>query len=317
MNGFARPKTKKDSQIIPFHKRSNSDLKKAFQKCEQLARSHYENFHVGTRLLPSNTRHHFYAIYAFCRGVDDIGDEFQGDRIQMLEQWATQLRLCYQHTPEHPYFIALQKTIQEFKLPQEPFLKLIEANRRDQKKCRYNNFNELLDYCDHSANPVGQIVLTVFDYHNPDLYKLSDFTCTALQLTNFWQDVVRDYQMGRIYIPKQDMDKFGVTNKMIEEKNASPEFKNLMKFEVNRTREFFVKGYELVSRIQNRSKFEIALFTAGGLSVLQDIEQRDYDVLTERPKLSKTLKFRLLLSVYLRYQFGLEPLSSRLFVKKM
>lgn len=316
MNGFARPKTKKDSQTILFNQRFNGDLKEAFHKCEQIARSHYENFHVGTRLLPSNLRQHFYAIYAFCRGVDDIGDEFDGDRMEMLEQWANQLRLCYENTPDHPYFIALKKTIQEFKLPQDPFLKLIEANRRDQKKFRYKNFDELLDYCDHSANPVGHIVLTVFNYRNPDLHKLSDFTCTALQLTNFWQDVMGDYQMGRIYIPKQDMDKFGVNIKMIEEKNACPEFRNLMKFQVTRTRELFVKGYELVNQIQNKAKFEIALFTAGGLSILQDIEKRDYDVLTERPKLSKKTKFRLLLSVYLRHRFGLEPLSSRLFAKK-
>jgi squalene synthase HpnC len=282
----------------------------AFAACEQLARSHYENFSVVTRLLPVRLRRHLYAVYAFCRGVDDLGDEAAGNRLAMLDEWERQLRLCYSGRPGHSYFIALQETIETFDIPQTPFLKLIEANRRDQRTKRHPDYTELLDYCDHSANPVGRIVLFVFGHKEPELHELSDHTCTALQLTNFWQDVWRDYEMGRIYLPQADMAEYGVTEDMIAARQATPEFKHLMKSEVNRARGLFRKGYPLATKVTRAARLDVALFTAGGLAVLRAIEKQDYDVLTSRPALSKWAKGRLLLSAWARARVGMAPVSA-------
>ncbi len=285
----------------------------AFEHCERLARTHYENFSVGTRLIPSELRKHFYSVYAFCRGVDDLGDEATGDRLALLDQWETQLNLCFEGVPTHPFFVALQETIQQFDIPREPFERLIEANRRDQQILKHPDFDELLDYCSHSANPVGHLVLYIFGHREPELHALSDHTCTALQLANFWQDVTRDYAIGRIYLPADDMQRFGVTEEMISAGVATQEFRALMRFEVDRTRELFIKGYELVGKVKGQAKLDLALFTAGGLTVLRAIEKLDYDVLTQRPEVSKLSKFRLLTSAYARTRLGMEPLPNKLF----
>jgi squalene synthase HpnC len=285
----------------------------AFAICERLAKTHYENFSVGTRLLPRKLRPHFYSIYAFCRGVDDLGDETAGDRLAQLDEWERQLRLCFDGSPDHPYFVALQSTIKEFDIPPAPFLKLIEANRRDQHVLKHPSYEELLEYCDHSANPVGHLVLYVFGHRELRLQKLSDSTCTALQLANFWQDVARDHAMGRIYLPADDMSRYGVTESTIGEGKATPEFKALMKFEVDRTRELFIKGFTLIDRVNGQARIDLALFTAGGLSVLRAIEKRDYDVLSGRPVVSKWVKVRLLVSAYLRARLGVAPLPGKLF----
>ncbi len=285
----------------------------AFRACERLARSHYENFSVATRLLPEPVRRHFYSVYAFCRGVDDLGDKAAGDRLAQLAEWERQLRLCYSGTPSHPYFIALQETIERFEVPETPFLKLIEANRRDQQTRRHPDYAELLEYCDHSANPVGRIVLYLFGHREPELHELSDHTCTALQLTNFWQDVRRDYEMGRVYLPLADMAEFGVSEEMIARRQATAQFKRLMKFEVGRARELFRRGYPLATKVVKPARIDVALFTAGGLAVLRAIERRDYDVLSARPSLSKWTKVRLLGSALIRTKLGLAPLPERLF----
>lgn len=308
MSASARRPSQPDSDVV-----SVAELADAFAQCERIAKSHYENFSVGTRLLPKKLRPHFYALYAYCRGVDDIGDESEGDRIAELTEWQRQLELCYSGSPGRKTFIALQDTINRYEIPKEPFLKLIEANRRDQENVRHPDFAELLDYCDHSANPVGHLVLYVFGYKDPALHSLANHTCTALQLTNFWQDVERDHAIGRIYLPADDMERFGVTEEMIAEKAATPEFKRLMKFEVDRARELFVKGYELVEKVESQAKIDLALFTAGGLSVLRAIERQDYDVLSHRPEVSKIAKARLLTSAYIRSKLRLEPVSARLF----
>jgi squalene synthase HpnC len=292
---------------------SDAQLREAFAHCERLARTHYENFSVGTRLLPKQLRPHFYSIYAFCRGVDDLGDEATGDRLALLDEWQRQLLLCYDGAPTHTYFIALQDTIRRFDIPAEPFLKLIEANRRDQCVLRHPDYEELLEYCDHSANPVGHLVLYVFGYRDPELHDLSDHTCTALQLANFWQDVARDFDIGRIYLPADEMKRFGVTEEMIGERRATQEFKRLMMFQVDRARELFVKGYELVRRVDGQARIDLALFTAGGLSVLRAIEKQDYDVLSHRPEVSKPAKIRLLASAYVRSKLGMEPVRGKLF----
>jgi len=285
----------------------------AFRACERLARSHYENFSVATRLLPAPVRRHFHSVYAFCRGVDDLGDKAAGDRLAQLAEWERQLRLCYSGTPSHHYFIALQETIERFEVPETPFLKLIEANRRDQQTRRHPDYAELLEYCDHSANPVGRIVLYLFGHREPELHELSDHTCTALQLTNFWQDVRRDYEMGRVYLPLADMAEFGVSEEMIARRQATAQFKRLMKFEVGRARELFRRGYPLATKVVKPARIDVALFTAGGLAVLRAIERRDYDVLSARPSLSKWTKVRLLGSALIRTKLGLAPLPERLF----
>ncbi len=285
----------------------------AFTHCERLAKTHYENFSVGTRLIPRELRKHFYSVYAFCRGVDDLGDEAAGDRLALLDEWERQLDLCYEGTPTHPYFIALQSTIRSFDIPREPFSRLVEANRRDQRVLKHPDFQELIDYCDHSANPVGHLVLYVFGHREPELHALADHTCTALQLANFWQDVERDFAMGRIYLPADEMERFGVTKEMIRTRKTTPEFRNLMRFQVDRTRELFIKGYELVHRVNGQAKIDLALFTGGGLSILRAIEKLDYDVLSKRPEVSGFTKIRLLVSAYTRSRLGMEPLPGKLF----
>ena len=299
--------------VIRSRPGTDTYLAESFDACERLARSHYENFSVGTRLLPKAARRHLYAVYAFCRGVDDLGDEAAGDRLSLLDEWEEQLKLCYEGSPAHPYFAALQVTIRDFGIPRKPFLKLIEANRRDQRTPHHPDFEELLDYCDHSANPVGRIVLYVLGYSDPDLHRLSDHTCTALQLANFWQDVRRDYEKGRTYLPADDMRQFGVTEDDIASGRATPGFRSLMKFEVDRARELFVKGYPLVDMVRGRFRIDLALFTAGGLSVLQAIERQGYDVLAVRPEVSSRRKAGLLAGAVSRSLLRIDPLPKRLF----
>ena len=313
MNTSAGPASSLPAPRLAAAPGTDAHRDEAFEHCERLARTHYENFSVGTRLLPRPLRRHFYSIYAFCRGVDDLGDEAAGDRLALLDEWERQLRLCYGGTPQHPYFVALNETISTFDIPPEPFLKLIEANRRDQRVLKHPSYEELLDYCEHSANPVGRLVLYVFGYRDADLHAISDFTCTALQLANFWQDVARDYETGRVYLPADDMARFGVSEDMIRDGRATPEFRRLMRFEVDRARDLFVRGYELVGKVRSTAKIDLALFTAGGLSVLRAIERQDYDVLSSRPDVSKWAKVRLLASTYVRARLGFDPLPARSF----
>lgn len=294
------------STSIPHPGRAALDS--AFESCERIARTHYENFSVGTRLLPGRLRPHFYSIYAFCRGVDDLGDEAAGDRLAHLDEWERQLHLCYDGEPENPHFLALRETIRIFDIPRTPFLKLIEANRRDQRKNRYCDYAELLDYCDHSANPVGHLVLYVFGQRDPALLKLADETCTALQVTNFWQDVRRDYEKGRIYIPAEDMHRFGVGEDVIALGKATGEFRALMRFEVERAKTHFRRGLPLIEKLPRETQVDVSLFTAGGIAILRGIERQDFDVLSKRPTLSKWGKFRLLLESVARAKLGLKPL---------
>ena len=190
-------------------------LDEAAAYCRSLTKTHYENFTVGSLLLPKAKRQHVSNLYAYCRTVDDLGDEAEGDRRALLEQWREDLERCYDRTPNHPVMVALQDTIQRYRIPREPFLKLIEANRMDQEVARYQTFDDLLYYCDHSANPCGRLFLYVFEYRDEERQQLSDYTCTALQLANFWQDVNRDWGKGRVYLPVEDMKAHGVTEEQL------------------------------------------------------------------------------------------------------
>ncbi len=275
-------------------------LDEAYDRCARLARSHYENFTVASLFLPRDRRRHFYALYAFCRFVDDLGDEFEGDRLNALEYWRQETEACFSDAPTHPYMIALQNTIRAFDIPKEPFLRLIEANRMDQTVSRYSTFEDLEYYCRHSANPVGRLVLYVCGYRDKERQRLSDHTCTALQLANFWQDVSRDYAKGRIYIPLEDMETFGYSEDELARRMATDGFRRLMKFQVERARELFHNGLPLVDMVDDRLKLDIALFSKGGMSVLDSIERQNYDVLTRRPVVGKGKKAFLLLSTLLK-----------------
>ncbi len=269
-------------------------VEEAFARCERLARTHYENFTVGSWLLPRDRRKHSFAIYAYCRSVDDLGDEAQGSRLHLLDIWEQDLLRCYQTTPQHPYMLALQETIHTFDIPIDPFLKLIEANRMDQTQVRHPTYQDLDYYCQHSANPVGQLVLYLFGYRDQERQLLSDFTCTALQLTNFWQDVARDLDKGRIYIPLEDMQAFGYSEEELQKHKVNDSFRKLMAFEVDRARQLFHKGSKLVDLLDGNVRLDITLFTKGGMKILDAIEGQNYDVLSRRPTLSKWEKAKLM-----------------------
>ena len=270
--------------------RGQWSVEQSYEYCRKLAKSHYENFTVASWFLPREKRPHVYAIYAFCRFVDDLGDESPGDRLGLLDWWENELRSCYTSTPTHPIAVALRETIHRFEIPQEPFLKLVEANRMDQRDGRHATYEDLLRYCERSANPVGHLFLYLFGYRDEERQRLSDATCTALQLTNFWQDVRRDWDMGRVYIPQEDMERFGYTEEKLHAGVVDDSFRDLMRFQVDRARALFDQGAELVNTVEGAVRLDIALFTLGGLHILKAIERRRYDVLSSRPTLSKIVR---------------------------
>jgi squalene synthase HpnC len=275
-------------------------VEESYEYCRNLAKSHYENFTVGSWFLPKEKRPHVYAVYAFCRFVDDLGDESQGDRLSLLDSWEEELLSSQDSRPDHPITVALGETIRRFHIPREPFLKLIEANRIDQRAHRHRTYGDLLHYCDHSANPVGRLFLYLFGYRDEERQRLADATCTALQLTNFWQDVRRDLEMGRVYIPQEDMERFGYPEERLQAGVADEAFRDLMRFQVDRARALFDQGARLVDMVDGAARLDIALFTLGGLHILKAIERRGYDVLRSRPTLSKAAKARLLVSTAAR-----------------
>ena len=280
-------------------------VEQAYARCALLAKTHYENFTVGSWLLPRDKRPHMYAIYAYCRGVDDLGDEYEGNRLGALDAWEQDLERCYDGVPNHPFMVALQQTIREFDIPIEPFRMLVQANRMDQTVTRRQTYDDLERYCRHSANPVGHLVLYLFGYRDEERQALSDYTCTALQLTNFWQDVARDHEMGRIYLPLEDMERFGYTEEMLAAREFNPQFRDLMAFEVEHARDLFRRGLELIDTLDGRLKLDVALFSLGGSRVLEAIEKQGYDVLSHRPTLSKAARTWLMLSTTVRLKLGL------------
>ncbi len=263
--------------------------------CERLARSHYENFSVATWFLPKRLRQHFCNVYAYCRISDDLGDE-TGDRqasLQLLDEWEAELNACYDGSPRHPVFVALAGTVREFDIPKQTFADLLTAFRQDQTVARYETFDDLLGYCHYSANPVGHLVLYLCGYRDPERQQLSDFTCTALQLANFWQDVSADYDKGRIYLPLEDLKRFQVSEDDIETQSNTAQFRELMRFEVQRAREWFDRGLPLVGKVSRELAVDLELFSRGGQETLNAIERQDYAVLGNRPAISKARKLVL------------------------
>ncbi|MEO6808949.1 MAG: squalene synthase HpnC [Isosphaeraceae bacterium] len=277
-------------------------LDEALIYCARLTASHYENFSVVTRLTPRPLRPAFSAVYSFCRWSDDLGDEV-GDperSRELLAWWRGELRAMYQGQARHPVYLALGETVREFGIPIEPFEALISAFEQDQDLTDYPSFDQLLDYCTRSANPVGHLVLYLGRVFNDENARLSDSTCTALQLANMWQDVARDLAIDRIYLPGDDRDRFGVTEDDLRALRFTPRFRALMEFEVSRVRAMFHQGWPLVFRMPRPLAVDVDLFTRGGLAILDRIERQGYDVLKARPALSKTAKAGLLLRSVLR-----------------
>jgi squalene synthase HpnC len=263
--------------------------------CERLAKSHYENFSVATWFLPAKLRQHFYNVYAYCRISDDLGDEVGNAQqsLELLDQWEAELDACYAGSPRHPVFVALAGTIQQFRIPQHEFSDLLTAFRRDQTITRFETFNDILGYCRYSANPVGHLVLYLGGYKDAERQQLSDYTCTALQLANFWQDVAVDYSKGRIYLPLEDLRRFGATEQDIAQKRTTPQFIELMKFEVQRAREWFDRGMPLIKLVNRELAIDLELFSRGGQEILNAIENQRFDVLSNRPVISKKRKLWL------------------------
>ncbi len=279
---------------MPEHRPSFAE---AQTYCRRLAESHYENFHVATWFLPKRLRPHFQSIYAYCRISDDLGDEVGDARqsLALLDFWNDELDACYRGHARHPVFVALTETIRICNIPRQPFADLLVAFRQDQAVTRYRTMEDVFAYCRYSANPVGHLVLYACGYRDPELFQLSDFTCTALQLANFWQDVREDQQRNRIYLPLDDMRRFGVTEQQIRDCRFSDEFRSLMRHQVAFTQDLFANGVPLLKRVDRELAVDLALFSRGGQEILRSIVRQDYDVLHARPVISRPRKAALLL----------------------
>src|SRR5216684_3932664 len=261
-----------------------------------LATHHYENFNVASWLLPRRLHQHFYNLYAYCRWADDLGDEIADPAraLELLEGWDQELRDCYAGKPSHPVFVALRQTIRACDIPMEPFSDLLIAFRRDQTVRRYSTWSDVLEYCRYSANPVGRLVLYLCGYRDAERQKLSDATCTALQLANFWQDVGRDLDKDRIYIPLEALAAHGLTEEDIVARRFDARYVSLMKELIARTRELFEQGMPLAERVDSALRVDIEMFSRGGLAVLDSIEAIGYDTLHRRPSIPKSKQLQLL-----------------------
>jgi squalene synthase HpnC len=261
-----------------------------------LATHHYENFAVVSWLLPKSLHQHFYNVYAYCRWADDLGDEIPetARALELLDWWEQELQNCYHGRPRHPVFVALRQTIVAKEIPQQPFADLLKAFRQDQVVKRYETWDRMIDYCVYSANPVGRLVLYVCDYRDEHRQKLSDATCTALQLANFWQDAGRDLEKGRIYIPLDIAQAHGVSEQDILGRRFHQGYVNLMKDLLTRTRALFAEGAALPNLVDGRLSVDLDMFSRGGLAILDAIERCGYDTLHQRPVVTKSKQLRLL-----------------------
>jgi squalene synthase HpnC len=291
-NGFGREL----KRFGPDRCRVPMTLANARRYCSRLARSHYENFSVATAFLPRRLHPHFHAVYAYCRWADDLADETAGGAgaLALLRWWRGELLSCYEGTPRHPIMVALSDTIRAHRIPREPFLNLLFAFEQDQIVKRYRSFEQLLGYCRNSANPVGHLVLYLCNAFDAESAALSDRICTALQMANFWQDVARDLDKGRVYLPGDDCERFGYTTTDLEQRRYNPAFVDLLRFQVDRTRSLFYRGLPLVERVPGPMQADVELFVRGGLAILRKIEQRQYNVWAARPALAKWEKAALM-----------------------
>ncbi|HEX3878794.1 MAG TPA: squalene synthase HpnC [Bryobacteraceae bacterium] len=271
-----------------------------------LATNHYENFHVVSFLLPKRLHQDFYNVYAYCRWADDLGDEIgdTAESLRLLEWWRGELNAMYEGRATHPVFVALGPTTRQFGIPRAPFSDLIDAFVQDQTVTRYRNWEELFGYCRNSANPVGRLVLYLGGYSDEERQKLSDATCTALQLANFWQDVTVDWQKDRVYIPLDVLECHHCTLDQIAQRRFDANFREVMREIVDKARQLFHQGLPLVGKLDRRFALDIDLFNRGGLRILDKIEEQDYNVLAARPAISKVERVVLLLGALRRAAFS-------------
>ena len=264
---------------------------------EVAARASGENFPVGSVLFPRALRPHVRALYCYARLVDELGDSYEGDRLAALDDLEEQVRLTFDGEPSWPVLRNVQPTVREFDLPREPFLRLIEANRRDQRVAAYETWDEVKNYCVHSADPCGRLVLGVLRrLGEPELVAASDSVCTGLQLVNFLQDVPRDLELGRVYLPAEDRRRFGVSAL----DRPSDELRALLRFEAERAASLLRAGDVLRARIGGRLGRAVGLFARGGLAALEALESAGWDVFTQRPKPSRARLAREAASVLVR-----------------
>jgi len=271
-----------------------------------LATHHYENFHVVSFLLPKPLRQDFFNVYAYCRWADDLGDEI-GDRaesLRLLAWWGGSLDEMYAGRATHPVFVALRDTAARHSIPKQPFADLIRAFVADQTVTRYQTWEDVLAYCRFSANPVGRLVLYLCGYADAERQRLSDATCTALQLANFWQDVTVDLEKDRVYIPLEVLERHGYALEDLAARRFNPAFRNAMREVVERARALFLEGLPLVGMVGRRLALDLDLFSRGGLRVLDKIEGLDYNVLALRPAISKGERLTLLLGALTRVAFS-------------
>ncbi len=271
-----------------------------------LATHHYENFHVVSFLLPKRLHQDFYNVYAFCRWSDDLGDEIgnTAESLRLLSWWRGELNAMYAGEASHPVFVALAGTARAHSLPITPFDDLIRAFEQDQTVTRYQTWEEVFDYCRYSANPVGRLVLGLCGYSDPERHRLSDATCTALQLANFWQDVAVDLEKDRVYLPLALFRKHGYTEEQLFRREFTPAFRAVMIEACEVAQGLFAEGLPLAGRVNRRLAVDLELFSRGGMHVLKKIAQQDYDTLSRRPAISKLERVRLLLGAVLRRGLG-------------
>jgi hydroxysqualene synthase len=273
-----------------------------FRYCETIARKHYENFPVASRFVPKDLRKYIWAIYAFARIADDYADEpgfTIAERMDNLNQWEQYLDECYSGNPAHRVFAALAETVERFQIPIELFQNLLTAFRADVSIRRYETYEDVLAYCRNSANPIGRLVLLLLNYRSETMLGLSDSICTALQLTNFWQDVSVDLQKNRIYLPLEELVEFGYSEQDLLNKKVNNNFCTLMAFQVRRTADLFIEGKPLLTMVGKDLSMELKLIWNGGTKILQKIHNQNYDVITKRPVLSQFDKFGLLFRSFL------------------
>lgn len=290
------------SQTItgPLEARDSWPLDDSYDYCERLARSHYENFPVGSMLVPKRLRKHFYSIYAFARIADDFADEGYGEsytqheRLDLIDRWQRMLTQATDGRAEHPVFVALAETQARFELPVALFEDLLSAFAQDVTVRRYESFDQLLDYCRRSANPIGSLILLLFGYRDEQFHKWSGDICTALQLANHWQDVAVDLDKDRIYIPNEDLRRFELTFDDLARRRVTESVRGLLKFEVERTRELFQSGKPLCTAVSGRLGLELRTVWLGGVRILERLEQNGYDVFAQRPVVTSLDKLRIL-----------------------
>lgn len=292
----------KDFVIRPEAMGRSWTTPEALEYTRWLATHHYENFHVVSFLLPKHLHQDFYNVYSYCRWADDLGDEI-GDTqesLRLLDWWSGELDRMYAGQTQHPVFVALRGTVQKYGIPKQPFSDLIRAFIQDQTVTRYQDWAGVIDYCVYSANPVGRLVLYLCGYSDPERQRLSDATCTGLQLANFWQDVTVDQLKDRVYLPLDLLAKHNYTVEEMFAHKFDERFREIMREAVDYARGYFVTGLPLSRMVNKRLSVDLELFSRGGMRVLDKIERQGYNVLSQRPKISKAERVGLLIGTLVR-----------------